>query len=91
MKNRFYTEGVSTFEIAPTITQNFIQLQWETTDLNKKTVSIYNLLGMPVWSTDINTADKSLNIDVSQLNAGQYLVVFKEVGKRAGVRKMVKF
>ena len=86
-----YTEGVSIFEIAPTITQNFIQLQWETTDLNKKTVSIYNLLGMLVWSTDIKTTDKSLNIDVSQLNAGQYLVVFKEVGKRAGVRKMMKF
>ena len=86
-----YTEGVSNFEIAPTITQNFIQLKWETTDINKKTVSIYNLLGIPVWTTDINTADKSLNIDVSQLNAGQYLVVFKEVGKRAGVRKMVKF
>ncbi len=86
-----YTEGVSSFEIAPTVTQNFIQLKWEATDFTKKTVSIYNLLGIPVWSTNINAADKSLDIDVSQLNAGQYLVVFKEVGKRAGVRKMVKF
>ena len=84
-------EGVSTFEIVPTITHNSIQLTWETTDFNKKTVSIYNLLGVPLWSTDINTADNKLNIDISQLNAGQYLVVFKEVGKRAGVRKMVKF
>ena len=77
-----YTEGVSTFEIAPTIIQNFIQLKWDVTDFTKKTVTIYNLLGIPVWSK---------NIDVSHLNAGQYLVVFKEVGKRAGVRKMVKF
>lgn len=85
-----HTEGVSSFEIAPTITQNFIQLKWESTDFNKKTVTIYNLLGVPVWSTDINTTDKSLNIDVSQLNAGQYLVVFKEARKRARVMKIVK-
>ncbi len=86
-----YTEGVSSFNIAPTIAHDFIELKWSTADFAKKTVAIYNLLGVPVWSTDIKTADKSLSINVSHLNAGQYLVVFKEEGKRASIRKIVKF
>ena len=86
-----HTEGVSTFEISPSITNNSIKLTWEATDFNKKTVTIYNLLGLPVWTANISHQDNSLFIDVSHFNAGQYLVVFQAVGKRASVRKMVKF
>jgi Carbohydrate esterase, sialic acid-specific acetylesterase/Secretion system C-terminal sorting domain len=84
------TEGVSFFEISPTISSSNVLLKWSSIDTVKRKVSIYNYLGYSVFSTEIERGEKSLKIDVSNFISGHYVVVLNEAGKKASIRKFVK-
>ncbi len=84
------TEGVASFEISPTVSNNSILLKWVLIDAGKKKVSIYNISGLPVFSTEVEKDEKSLKIDVSELTSGYYVVVLNEEGKRDSIKKFIK-
>ena len=84
------TEGVAIFDISPTVTGNSILLKWSTAKSNKKTVAIYNAVGVQVFAKEVDKDEKNLRVDISNFISGHYFVVLNEEGKRASVRKIVK-
>jgi Carbohydrate esterase, sialic acid-specific acetylesterase/Secretion system C-terminal sorting domain len=84
------TEGVSSFEISPTVSSNSVSLKWVLLNAGKKNVSVYNTSGLLVFSTAVDKDEKSLKIDISKLTFGLYIVVLKEDGKKDSIKKFIK-
>lgn len=84
------TEGVSSFEISPTIVSNKLTLKWSLSKAGNKKISVYNLLGRNILVKEIPKDEKSIQLDVSQLIEGYYLIKLDEEGKRSSVKKFIK-
>ena len=73
----------------PNPADNNVSLNMSELNASSAVVSIYNMLGQNIYQTAANTSNV-LNIDISNLNAGIYVVEINVDGKRSTTKLTVK-